>query len=85
MTYRELQGALKAFRTQGLDVQVKLNASFDTLQAEYNRLTAIATEDSLEQPQPQQLMTTDSFNKWVGLPYQHTTQQHSCGNEPTTK
>lgn len=85
MTYRELQAALKAGRTQGLDVQVKLNASFDTLQAEYNRLNAITTEDSLDVPQPQQVMTTDSFNEWVGLPYQQTTQQPSCGNEPTTK
>ena len=43
MTYRELQAALKAFRCQGLDLQVKLTASFDTLQAEYNRLSAITS------------------------------------------
>lgn len=85
MTYRELQAALKAFRIQGLDVQVKLNASFDTLQAEYNRLSAIAAQDSLEQPQPEQVMTTDQFNEWVGLPYQQTTQQPSWGNERATK
>jgi type I site-specific restriction endonuclease len=51
MTYRELQAALKAFRSQGLDVQVKLTASFDTLQAEYNRLSAIAQPASPEPPQ----------------------------------
>lgn len=85
MTYRELQTALKNLRNAGYDVQVKLNASFDTLQAEYNRLIAIASQDSLEQPQPQQVMTTDSFNKWVGLPYKQTTQQPSCENERATK
>ena len=61
MTYRELQAALKAFRSQGLDVKVKLSVSFDTLQAEYNRLTAIAAEPVVE-------MTADEFNEWVGLP-----------------
>lgn len=61
MTYRELQTALKAFRSQGLDVQVKLTASFDTLQAEYNRLSAISVE-------PVQEMTINNFNAWVGLP-----------------
>ena len=30
-------------------------------------------------------MTTNQFNEWVGLPYQQTTQQHSCGNERATK
>lgn len=74
MTYRELQTALKNLRNAGYAVQVKLNASFDTLQAEYNRLTAIASQDSLEQPQPQQVMTTDQFNEWVGLPYKQTSE-----------
>lgn len=43
MTYRELQTALKNLRNAGYDVQVKLNASFDTLQTEYNRLSAITS------------------------------------------
>ena len=61
MTYRELQTALKNLRNAGYDIQVKLTASFDTLQAEYNRLTAIAAEPIVE-------MTADEFNEWVGLP-----------------
>ena len=61
MTYRELQTALKNLRNAGYDIQVKLTASFDTLQAEYNRLTAIAAEPVVE-------MTADEFNEWVGLP-----------------
>lgn len=55
MTYRELQTALKNLRNAGYDISVKLTASYEILLAEYNRLTAI------------------------------TTQQPSCGNEPTTK
>ena len=50
MTYRELQTALKNLRNAGYDIQVKLNASFDTLQAEHNRLSVIASQDSIEQP-----------------------------------
>lgn len=61
MTYRELQTALKNLRNAGYGVQVKLTASFDTLQAEYNRLTAIAVE-------PVQEMTVNNFNTCVGVP-----------------
>lgn len=79
MNYRQIQSALKELKAAGADVQVKLNASFDTLEAEYNRLTAIATPVSPEQPQVQpsqqpeqpqvaQIMTADEFNAWVGLP-----------------
>ena len=53
MNYRQIQSALKELKVAGADVQVKLNASFDTLEAEYNRLTAIATPVSPEQPQAQ--------------------------------
>jgi hypothetical protein len=38
MTYKALQTELKAFRAQGL-TQIKLNATKDLLQAEYDRLT----------------------------------------------
>jgi hypothetical protein len=41
MTYKALQAALKTFRNEGL-TQIKLNATKDVLQAEYDRLTVTA-------------------------------------------
>ena len=40
---------------------MKLNARFETLQAEYNRLTQANLEPTIE-------MTTEEFNEWVGFP-----------------
>lgn len=60
-TYRELQAALKTLRNEGYNIQVKLNASFETLQAGYNRLTQANLEPTIE-------MTTEEFNEWVGFP-----------------
>ncbi len=72
MTYRELQTALKNLRNVGYDVQVKLTASFDTLQAEYNRLTAISpvqtdsipiaiASQQLEEPTEQASLSSESL------------------------
>jgi hypothetical protein len=46
MTYKALQAALKTFRNEGLTT-VKLNATKDLLQAEYDRLTTV-TETAVE-------------------------------------
>jgi hypothetical protein len=46
MTYKSLQAALKTFRNEGLTT-VKLNATKDLLQAEYDRLTTV-TETAVE-------------------------------------
>lgn len=45
MSYKELQTALKDFRTAGQPLQCKLNAKKDVLQAEYDRLTATEAEE----------------------------------------
>lgn len=44
MTYRELQTVLKNLRNAGYAISVKLTASYEILLAEYNRLTAITTQ-----------------------------------------
>lgn len=41
MNYRELQAALKTFRANGTELQVKLNASKADLEAEYDRVQAL--------------------------------------------
>jgi hypothetical protein len=46
MTYKELQSILKTFKADG-HTSIKLNASKDVLQAEYDRLTAV-TETTTE-------------------------------------
>lgn len=65
-------------RNAGYDVQVKLNTSYEILQAEYDRLTAIAIESA-----PQ--MTADEFNTWVGLPTDNVAIANQGGNNPATK
>ncbi len=44
MSYKSLQTALKELRTQGIEINCKLNATKEVLQAEYDRLTTIAIE-----------------------------------------
>lgn len=53
ITYKQLQAKLKDLRTNGYDVQVKLNSKLEVLQAEFDRLTsemefAIATATNTE-------------------------------------
>lgn len=49
MSYKELQTALKSFKAEG-KTDIKLNATKDVLQAEYDRLTAVTetVETALE-------------------------------------
>lgn len=49
MSYKELQTALKSFKAEG-KTDIKLNATKDVLQAEYDRLTAVTetVETTLE-------------------------------------
>jgi hypothetical protein len=55
MTYIELQKTLREFRDNGTELSVKLNATKEALQAEYDRLTAaIVTE-------PEEELVIESF------------------------
>lgn len=45
-SYRELQQKLKAFREDGFNVQCKLNAKYDVLEAEYTRIMNEAEKET---------------------------------------
>jgi hypothetical protein len=62
-SYKELQNALKNLRSDGFNVQVKLNAKQAVLQAEYDRLMTIP--EPLQQLEP---ISADEFNAMMGLP-----------------
>jgi hypothetical protein len=47
MTYLELQKALKEFRYNGTELLIKLNATKEALQAEYDRLTIVIVDPEL--------------------------------------
>lgn len=63
MNYKELQNALKNLRSNGSDVQVKLNAKLEVLQAEYDRLTT--DPETLTTVEP---ITADEFNEVASFP-----------------
>ena len=47
MTYKELQSALKDIRSTGIELNCKLNAKKEILQAEYDRLTLVNKEEEI--------------------------------------
>lgn len=61
MTYRELQKALKQLRDSGLDVACKLNSSKQILEAEYDRLTATADDDTVSENENNSQSTEEIF------------------------
>lgn len=75
MTYRELQATLKQWRTEGRDVQVKLNAKTEVLLAEYNRLSGSQMPNAPVEPEapttPAEFcpLTRKYYESRIGTPY----------------
>jgi hypothetical protein len=67
MTYQELQSQLKAFKNDGYEVNVKLNAKKEVLQKEYDRLMQLAeVAEVAEVVEELNSQSCDVLEGWMG-------------------
>jgi hypothetical protein len=92
MTYTDLQNALKELRANGHELQIKLNAKKDALQAEYDRITTEIKQekvlleasehfDEVETP-AQSEVTTLKIEKIELVTERDVTAEYIADNQP---